>query len=63
MASVSLTMKKISKPVICSVAGAVAGAGFNVALAADLIVAADNAMFIQAFVNIGLIPDAGVCIF
>lgn len=59
MASVPLKMKKISKPVIASVSGPVAGAGFNVALAADLIIASEDAMFIQSFVNIGLIPDAG----
>ena len=59
MATVPYTMKKISKPVISAVEGAVAGAGFNVALASDLVVAADNAVFLQAFVNIGLIPDAG----
>ncbi|QNN72604.1 enoyl-CoA hydratase/isomerase family protein [Vagococcus carniphilus] len=59
MASVSLTMKQISKPVIASVSGAVAGAGFNVALAADFIIASEDAFFIQSFVNIGLIPDAG----
>ena len=59
MASVSKTMKEMSKPVICSVDGPIAGAGFNVVLAADLVVAADTAVFTQAFVNIGLIPDAG----
>lgn len=59
MAQVSLAIKKLSKPVIAAVFGAAAGAGFNVALACDYVVAADNASFIQAFVNIGLIPDAG----
>ncbi|MDP3386010.1 MAG: enoyl-CoA hydratase-related protein [Eubacteriales bacterium] len=55
----SLAIKKLSKPVIASVHGAVAGAGFNVALACDFIIASDDAKFIQAFVNIGLVPDAG----
>lgn len=55
----SLAIKKLSKPVIASVHGAVAGAGFNVALACDFILASDDAKFIQAFVNIGLVPDAG----
>ncbi|WKY47534.1 enoyl-CoA hydratase-related protein [Eubacteriaceae bacterium ES3] len=59
MAQVSVAIKKLSKPVIGAVAGAVAGAGFNVALACDYLIAADNATFMQAFVNIGLIPDAG----
>ena len=47
------------KPVIASVFGAVAGAAFNIAVACDFCIAAENAKFIQAFVNIGLIPDAG----
>lgn len=56
---VSLKIKKLSKPVIASVHGPVAGAGFNIALACDFRIAADNSNFIQAFVNIGLVPDAG----
>lgn len=59
VAKVCLAIKQLSKPVIASVKGAVAGAGFNVALACDFCIAADNSSFIQAFVNIGLIPDAG----
>jgi enoyl-CoA hydratase/carnithine racemase len=55
----SLAIKRLSKPVIASVHGAVAGAGFNVALSCDFIIASDDAKFIQAFVNIGLVPDAG----
>ncbi len=55
----SLALKKLPIPVIASVHGPVAGAGFNVALACDFIVAAESATFIQAFVKIGLIPDAG----
>ena len=59
MAAVAVAIKKLSKPVIGAVRGAVAGAGFNVALACDYVVAAEDASFIQAFINIGLIPDAG----
>ncbi len=55
----ALKIKKLSKIVIASVNGAAAGAGCNIALAADLCIAADNAKFTQAFVNIGLIPDTG----
>lgn len=46
-------------PVIAAVNGAAAGAGANLALAADVVIAAESASFIQAFTRIGLIPDAG----
>lgn len=46
-------------PVIAAVNGAAAGAGANLALAADVVIAQDDAVFIQAFSKIGLIPDAG----
>lgn len=46
-------------PVIAAVNGPAAGAGANLALAADLVIAQDDAVFIQAFSKIGLIPDAG----
>ncbi|HEY8891116.1 MAG TPA: enoyl-CoA hydratase-related protein [Clostridium sp.] len=58
-AELAVKIKKLPKPVIASVHGPVAGAGFNVAIACDLCIAAENALFIQAFVNIGLIPDTG----
>lgn len=56
---ISVKIKKMGKPVISSVHGPVAGAGFNIAMAADFCYAADNALFIQAFVKLGLIPDSG----
>ncbi|QCO56889.1 2-(1,2-epoxy-1,2-dihydrophenyl)acetyl-CoA isomerase (plasmid) [Pseudorhodobacter turbinis] len=46
-------------PTISAVNGAAAGAGANLALAADVVIAAQSASFIQAFTRIGLIPDAG----
>lgn len=46
-------------PVVAAVNGPAAGAGCSIALAADMVVAARSAYFLQAFVNIGLIPDAG----
>jgi len=59
MADVSLTIKRLCKPVIAVVSGAVAGAAFNVVLACDFCIAAEDTQFIQAFVNIALIPDGG----
>ena len=46
-------------PVVCAVNGVAAGAGANLALAADIVIAAKSAKFIQSFANIGLIPDSG----
>ena len=46
-------------PTIAAVNGAAAGAGANLALAADVVIAAESAVFLQAFTRIGLIPDAG----
>jgi 2-(1,2-epoxy-1,2-dihydrophenyl)acetyl-CoA isomerase len=46
-------------PMICAVNGAAAGAGANLALAADVVIAAHSAVFLEAFTRIGLIPDAG----
>ncbi|MFC3179805.1 enoyl-CoA hydratase-related protein [Cypionkella sinensis] len=46
-------------PTISAVQGAAAGAGANLALAADVVIAAESASFIQAFTRIGLVPDAG----
>jgi 2-(1,2-epoxy-1,2-dihydrophenyl)acetyl-CoA isomerase len=49
----------IEMPVICAVNGVAAGAGANIALACDIVIAAKSAKFIQSFANIGLIPDSG----
>ena len=52
-------MRALGKPIICAVNGVAAGAGMNLALAGDVIIAARSANFTQAFVRIGLMPDAG----
>ena len=52
-------IRNLSKPVIAAVNGIAAGAGANVALCCDVVVAAESASFIQAFSKIGLIPDSG----
>jgi 2-(1,2-epoxy-1,2-dihydrophenyl)acetyl-CoA isomerase len=49
----------LDKPVIGAVNGVAAGAGANIALACDIVIAARSAKFIQSFANIGLIPDSG----
>lgn len=54
-----LTMRTLEMPVICAVNGVAAGAGVNVALAADLVLAARSAKFIQSFCKVGLLPDSG----
>jgi 2-(1,2-epoxy-1,2-dihydrophenyl)acetyl-CoA isomerase len=52
-------IRAIEKPVVCAVNGVAAGAGANIALCADVVVATQSASFIQAFSKIGLIPDSG----
>ena len=49
----------LEKPVVCAVNGVAAGAGANIALACDMVIAARSASFIQAFSKIGLVPDCG----
>ncbi|MGT2756060.1 enoyl-CoA hydratase [Streptococcus ovuberis] len=56
---IAYALKRLPKPVVMSVDGAVAGAAFNLVLAADFCIASDKAKFIQAFVGVGLAPDAG----
>jgi 2-(1,2-epoxy-1,2-dihydrophenyl)acetyl-CoA isomerase len=52
-------IRNLPKPVIASVGGVAAGAGANIALCCDIVVAAQSASFLQAFSKIGLIPDSG----
>jgi len=52
-------MRALPKPIVCAVNGVAAGAGMNLALAGDIIIANRSANFTQAFVRIGLLPDAG----
>lgn len=54
-----LKIRKIEKPIIAAVNGVAAGAGANIALACDIVIAKNSAKFIQAFSAIGLIPDSG----
>lgn len=52
-------IRNLPKPVVAAVNGVAAGAGANIALCCDVVVAAESASFIQAFSKIGLIPDSG----
>src|ERR1051325_8643383 len=52
-------IRNIEKPVVCGVNGVAAGAGANIAFACDIVVAQEDASFIQAFIRIGLVPDTG----
>jgi 2-(1,2-epoxy-1,2-dihydrophenyl)acetyl-CoA isomerase len=54
-----LGLRALPLPVVCAVNGVAAGAGANIALACDIVVATKSASFIQAFAKIGLVPDSG----
>ena len=54
-----MLIRNLNKPVVAAVNGVAAGAGANIALCCDIVVASESASFIQAFSKIGLIPDSG----
>jgi len=54
-----MAIRKLELPVVCAVNGVAAGAGANLALACDIVIASDGASFIQSFTKIGLLPDTG----
>lgn len=54
-----LKLRNMEKPIVCAVNGVAAGAGANIALACDVVIAGASVAFIQAFSKIGLIPDSG----
>jgi 2-(1,2-epoxy-1,2-dihydrophenyl)acetyl-CoA isomerase len=58
-----LAIRNLPKPVICRLNGLAAGAGCSLALACDIVIAADTAYLCQIFINIGLMPDAGSTFF
>lgn len=53
------TLRGMEKPVVCAVQGAAAGAGANLALACDIVIAADDAYFVEPFAALSLVPDSG----
>jgi 2-(1,2-epoxy-1,2-dihydrophenyl)acetyl-CoA isomerase len=59
LSKVLVPLATLKKPTIAAVNGFAVGAGFNLALACDMVIAADNAVFSQIFVRVGLVPDSG----
>lgn len=53
------SIRNLAKPVLCAVQGTAAGAGANIAISCDIVIATHEAVFVQAFSKIGLIPDSG----
>jgi 2-(1,2-epoxy-1,2-dihydrophenyl)acetyl-CoA isomerase len=58
-----LTIREMAKPIICKLNGVAAGAGASLALACDIIIAAETASLIEVFANVGLVPDSGSSFF
>jgi 2-(1,2-epoxy-1,2-dihydrophenyl)acetyl-CoA isomerase len=54
-----VAMRRLEKPIIGAINGVAAGAGISIALACDIVIAAENATFIEAFSRVGLVPDTG----
>ena len=54
-----VAIRELEKPVVCAVNGVAAGAGANLALACDIVIASEDASFVQSFSKIGLVPDTG----
>lgn len=54
-----LRIRQLEKPVLCALNGVAAGAGMSLALACDVIIAAESSSMIQSFINVGLVPDSG----
>jgi 2-(1,2-epoxy-1,2-dihydrophenyl)acetyl-CoA isomerase len=52
-------LRALPKPIVCAVNGVAAGAGANIALACDIVIAARSASFVQSFSKLGLVPDSG----
>ena len=52
-------IRALEKPVVCAVNGVAAGAGANLAIACDIVLAATTARFVQSFAKVGLVPDSG----
>jgi hypothetical protein len=52
-------LRALPKPIVCAVNGVAAGAGANIALACDIVLAARSASFVQSFSKLGLVPDSG----